>query len=300
MRNQFIVLLLALGVLTACEDEPPVVIVVPPSETPVDVIDNFYYVQFGWGKPSLGDTVTMEVPDDTLGTDSTAYQWKLKKDFMQTSFDLRHEKIIDTTNAEELDEHLAVGYHYAPATFLYTRGLHEYLREKHPQAPVGLERYLEEELFNPLEEAELEVFKNIFHISFPWKITSDTLPFWDIQDYLDNPSIREDFINWGRVGNNNLIEDTIWNNDAYSGVVLSYIDENHEEWRTDNPPTFQDGSYFVIREKEVNIRDNQTYYIIRGEFSANLYNSRGEYKKAKGGKFQLRILTDVLLGEQPE
>lgn len=300
MKHQFIVLLLAMGVLVGCEDEPPVVIVVPPSETPVDVIDQYYYVQFGWGKPSKGDTVTMEVPDDTLGTDSTAYEWSMKKDYMQWSFDLRNEKIIDTTNAEELDNHKAVGYHYAPATFLYRRELHEYLKEKHPQAPLSFETYLQEEMFNPLDEAELEVFKSIFHISFPWKITSDTLPFWDIQDYLDNPAVRRGAVNWGRVGNNNLIEDTIWNNDAYTGVVLSYIDENHEEWRTDNPPTFQDGSYFVIKDKQVNTYDHQTYYIITGEFQANLYNNRGEYKQAKGGKFQLRILTDVELGEQPE
>lgn len=297
MKRKIFLFGFALALLVGCTDDPPIVIIVPPQETPVTLIDNYYYAQFGWGKPSNKDTVTIEVPDDTLGSDTVPFVWDVKRDFMLSAFEMRNEKIIDTTNAEEEDVHLAWGYHYAPAAYFYNRGLYEYLRDAND--PVSFENYLLGEEYDEDKDEERLVYQDVFGVAFPWNIKGDTLPFWDIQDYLDHPKIVKGPVNWGRVGNNK-VQDTLWNNDAYTGVVISYVDNDNVEWRTDNPPTFQDGSYFLITDKRINQRDGLTYYIITGEFAANLYNSNGEYKQAKGGKFRLRILTDIELGEQPE
>jgi len=299
MKRKLILFGFCLSLLVGCTDDPPIVIIAPPQEPPVTLIDNYYYAQFGWGKSSKGDTVTIEVPDDTLGSDTVPFVWDMRRDFMLNAFEMRNEKIIDTTNAEEVDVPLAWGYHYSPAAYFYNRGLYEYLRDDFSNDPVSFEYYLLEDEFDIDNEDQRLVHQDIFGIAFPWKIKGDTLPFWDIQDYLDHPSIHEGNVNWGRVGNNKT-QDTLWNNDAYTGVVISYVDNDNVEWRTDNPPTFQDGSYFLITDKKVNQRDGQTYYIISGEFAANLYNKNGEYKQAKGGKFRMKIMTDVYLGEQPE
>lgn len=281
----------------------------PPEITPTTVIDNYYYVQFGWGKSSRGDTVTLEVPDDTLGTDSGAFEWDLDLDCMLTSYEERNEQVLDTTNADELDEEdiFPIGYHYSPATFMYPRRLHNFLREDFEEGPTEslFPRYYDDEMFDPEEDEqgddERKAYVNVFGMHFPLAI-DDTLPYWDIQDYLDNPSVQIGDVRWGRVGSSteHNYSDSLWGNDAYNGVVVSYVDENNIEWRSDNPPTFQDGSYFVINKKIVNQRDGRTYFIIEGEFRANLYNKFGEYKQAKGGKFRLPILTDTELGEQPD
>jgi len=140
--------------------------------------------------------------------------------------------------------------------------------------------------------------RDIVTLAFPFS-TKDTLAFWDIQDYIDNPSIREDFIRWGRVGNND-IGDTLWNNDAQEGAVISYLDTAGVEWRSDNPPTFQPFGYFRITEVEANLKDYQSYNIITGDFSVRLYNDNREYKDMKNAKFRMRIITDIELGPEPQ
>ena len=317
---------LVLLVLAGCKPQPPEVIIVPPVETPREVIDNYYFVKFGWGKSSLKDTVTIEIPDDTIGSDSVPFVWDEELDYMFASYDLKHEKIIDTTgwsgdlewdSGDEYkdlfpddyqdfrEDQLPVGYHYAPGTYTYPRGLQKYWLDSSEE---GFESVYPEDVdYNP-EPDENDIlanyYKNIFGLLFPWNIDTDTSAFWDIQDYIDNPSINVGNVNWGRVGAEEWIyfPDTVlmWNNDAYTGVVISYIDDQHVEWRSDNHPTFQDGTYFVIKDKILNQRDGDTYYIIEGEFSVNLYNEFGEYKQAKGGKFRLPIITDVVLDPQPE
>jgi hypothetical protein len=309
-----------------CKPQPPEVIIVPPEETPRDLIDNYYFVKFGWGKTSDKDTITIEIPDDTLGSDTMPFEWDLELDYMLTNFDLKHEKIHDTTGwSAELewdsgdefkdlfpddyndfrDEAIPIGYHYAPATFCYPRGL----RGEWVDNSGGSfeEIYPQEVDVNP-EATEKDYlqkyYKNIFGIIFPWNIDTDTSAFWDIQDYLDNPSAKIGNQKWGRVGAEEWIyyPDTflMWNNDAYTGVVISFTDDQHIEWRSDNYPTFQDGSYLIITDRILNQRDGLTYFIIEGEFTVNLYNDNGEFKLAKGGKFRLPVLADVPLDPQPE
>lgn len=323
--NIFIGILILL--LAGCKPQPPEVVIVPPTETPREVIDNYYYVKFQWGKNSLKDTITIEIPDDTIGSDSVPFVWDAEFDYMLSSWDMKHEKILDTTGwsaeleweyydeykdlleddyPDFLEDALPIGYHYAPATFAYPRGIYDFLREDEDatfdeEFPLNVD-------FETDPEAELtrdqEYYKNIFGLIFPWNIQGDTGGFWDIQDYLDNPSAIPGTINWGRVGSEEWAykPDTflMWNSDAYSGVVISFTDEQHVEWRSDNHPTFQDGSYFVINKRILNQRDGLTYYIIEGEFSVKLYNPNEEYKQAKGGTFRLPVLADVELEPQPE
>jgi len=277
MKVKFFTIALCVLALTACKDDPPpVIITVPEPEIPDTRIDQFYYVQFAWGKTSQKDTLTFEVPDDTT-------TWDLEKDYMNVAMDIRNEVVYDTADADELDPPYAKkGWHYAPTSFFYPRKYVEYLKQ--PSS-------------NP--EEYQAAYQHIFSISFPWLIKGDTLPFWDIQDYLDNPSIVKGNIPWGRIGNNEP-GDTIWNNDARNGVVITYIDENGEMWRTDNPPTFQPFGYFVIKRVSTNTHDSETYNIIEGECAARLYNSLGYQKDLHGGKFRVKILTDIELSPQPE
>lgn len=271
----------------SCDDLPPEVIRVEDPETPKSKIDQYYYVQFQWGKPSNRDTITMEVPDDTaaLNADGT---WDLLNDYYNTVFELKNEPIRDTTDADILDFHYRIGWHYSPVTMLYTRSA-ELTRRQGTSAPA-----------DELEDA----LKSRFAISFPWKILGDTLPFWDIEDYFANPSIREGIVQWGRDGNN-IEADTLWNNDAYTGIVLSYTDTAGVEWRTDNPPTFQQGepkSFFYINSITRNTRpDEPGFWVIEGEFTARVYNDGQTQRLMHGGKFRLPLLTDdIELGEQPE
>lgn len=263
--------------LTSCQDDPPpIILTVPEPEVPDTRIDQFYYVQFAWGKSSLKDTHTFEMPDDTSS-------WDLEKDYVNYAMEIRNEAAFDTTNADEEDPpYDTVAWHYAPTSFLYPKKYIEYLKQ-----PGGS------------EEEFQEVYKHLFSISFPWILKQDSLPFWDIQDYLDNPSVKKGNIPWGRIGNN-ITADTIWNNDAQNGVVISYIDENGELWRSDFPPTFQPFGYFVITSMITNTRDGETYNIIEGECAARLYNSIGYQKELRGGKFRLKILTDIKLSPQPQ
>ncbi|HAW20680.1 MAG TPA: hypothetical protein DCX14_10900 [Flavobacteriales bacterium] len=323
MKGNILILGLALLMMVGCKDDPPEVIIVPPAETPRDFIDSHYFVKFGWGKTAKKDTVTIEVPDDTLGSDSVPFTWDLERDFMLKAFDLKHEKIIDTTGwSSELEwestddyrdlfpddyndfraERYSVGYHYAPSAYFYPRGLYDYFFAQ----DETFEEYYKKDNFKASGDPEDEfdqLYQGIFGITFARKNEADTGAFWDIQDYLAHPLIKVGNVPWGRVGSEwTYAPDTIlmWNNNAFEGVVLSYIDETNVEWRTDNPPTFQDGSYFVIKNKKINQYDGLTYYIIEGEFQALLYNDNKEYKLAKGGTFRTRILADVELEGQPE
>ncbi len=316
----------ALLILAGCKPQPPEVIIVPPVETSRNIIDNYYFVKFSWGKSSLKDTVVIEIPDDTLGSDSAPFVWDESLDYMFASYDLKHEKIIDTTGwkadlewdsgdeyrdlcPDDYDDfrenQLPVGYHYAPGTYIYPRGLQKYWMDLSEEGFESL--YPEDIDFNPEPDENdflANYYKNIFGLVFPWSIDSDTTAFWDIQDYMDNPSVKTGNVNWGRVGAEEWIyfPDTalMWNSDAYTGVVISFIDDQHVEWRSDGHPTFQDDSYFVIKQKILNQRDGVTYYIIEGEFSVFLYNEFGENKQARQGSFRLPIITDVALDPQPE
>lgn len=265
--------------LAACKDgQDPVVTIVPEPVVSDNRIDQFYYVQFAWGKTSLKDTLTFEVPDDTSS-------WNLQRDYMNLAAETRNEAIVDTSLVGEVDPpYEKIGWHYAPASFLYPRAYIEYLEK-----PGG----------NP--EEFKKVNKRIFSISFPWvlKGTENASAFWDIEDYLSNPFIAEGNIRWGRVGNNEE-DEVIWNNDAQNGVVISYIDENGELWRSDFHPTYQPFGYFNIRKVSINDHDPETYNLIEGECAARLYNAVGYHKDLRGGKFRLKILTDTELGMQPD
>lgn len=281
MKVKFLTLAVCALALSACKDDPPpVVITVPEPEIPDSRIDQYYYVQFAWGKTSQKDTHTYEVPDDTSS-------WDLEKDYMNIALDIRNEAVLDTANADDLDEGDPIpkdGWHYAPTSFFYPRKYVEYMKDPSGDA-----------------EAYAEAYQNLFSISFPWilKGPADTIQFWDIEDYLENPSIVKGNIPWGRVGNN-VFEDSLWNNDAYTGAVITYVDESGEMWRSDNHPTFQPFGYFVIKSIITNDRDKETYSIIEGECAARLYNSIGYYKDLRGGKFRMKILTDIELSPQPE
>jgi hypothetical protein len=321
MRIRLLIFGLLILVLGSCKDKVPQVILVEYPPVSKNVIDNYYYVQFSWGKVSLKDTVTMEIPDDTLGTDSTQFSWDLERDYMQSVYDMRNHPIWDTTNAEEEDlpreEILKLGWNYAPTCAFYTRRAYDYFNGPDINAFVSKDNYLDnfytyiinrsyrpedfdlETDTDPASIAENKAYQNIFFASFPWKDEKDTLPFWDIEDYLYNPSIETGIVRWGRIGTTDLV-DSIWNNDVFDGVVLHYRDSEGVVWETDNPPTFQDGSYFKINSKILNRRNGLSYYIIEGEFAARFYNDRGEYKQARDGKFRMNILSDIELGAQPE
>ena len=323
MNRNILLLGLSLLLLVGCKDDPPEVIIVPPAETPRDFIDSHYFVKFQWGKNALKDTVTIEVPDDTLGSDSVPFVWDLEKDFMLQAFDLKHEKIVDTTGwsgtlewettqeyrdlfPEDYNdfrfEQFATGYHYSPSAYFYNRGLHE----NFVSTGETFEEYYKKDNYKSTGDPEDEfdkLYQGIFGITFPKKNEDDSSAYWDIQDYLANPNIQTGNVPWGRVGTEWVYTpDTVlmWNNNAFEGVVITYIDDMNVEWRTDNPPTFQDGSYFVINKKTINQYDGLTYYIIEGEFQALLYNDNTEFKLAKGGTFRTRILADIELEGQPE
>lgn len=280
MKRNLLFVLLTCLFFVSCKDEPPEVLVVPTPEVPDTKIDQYFYVKFGWGKTSLNDTIVMEVPDDTIET-----EWVPERDYMNLVEELRSEPVFDTTNAEILDPEdiEKIAFHYAPSSVFYPRDLIELQRSN----------------ANPSVEELEAVNAGIFTISFPWYVKGDTLPFWDIQDYLDNPSIREDDIPWGRIGNN-IDNDSLWNIDGRTGVVISYLDEDGVLWESDNPPTFQPFGYFVIHDVWYNNRDDESYNIIVGECAARLYNDRGEFKELRGGTFRVRILGDIELSPQPE
>lgn len=284
MKSNLLFFAIACFVLASCEDSPPEVLEVPTPEVPDSKIDQYYYVQFAWGKGQAADTITMEVPDDTT-------EWVPERDYMNDVLDIRNEVVWDTANAEELDpeEIEKTAWHYAPSSIFYPRDYIELTRTTNG---------------NPNPEELAEVYNGIFRISFPWYIKKDTIQFWDIQDYLDHPMIAEGDVPWGRVGNNdgasNLGGDSLWNIDGRTGVMMSYLDENGELWESDNDPTFQPFGYFVIRKVITNHRDDVSYNIIEGECAARLYSEQGYYKELRGGKFRVRILNDIELSPQPE
>ncbi|GAB4374704.1 MAG: hypothetical protein Kow0075_00600 [Salibacteraceae bacterium] len=286
MKVKFIIIYALILTISACDDKPPQVHDVPDPPVPPTKIDQFYYAQFQWGKPSLKDTITMEVPDDTIGTETEPYEWNYDYDYMVKAKELRNEPMYDTAGAKHWDPDDEIqpekyGWHYVPAAEFITRKWFE-LKLSGDISPEDYEAY----------------YGNFLTIAFPWRIKGDTLGFWDIQDYLDHPMMKTGYLQWGRVGNN-VFSDSIWNMDAYTGVVITYIDENGEEWSTDNPPTFQDGSYFYVKRLSFNNHDNTTYYLMEGEFKAKLYNSYGEYKEARGGKFRIPIMTQIELSDKP-
>ena len=51
--------------------------------------------------------------------------------------------------------------------------------------------------------------RNIFHIAFSTRIDNDTLPFWDIEDYIYNANLKEGSVKWGRVGTQKMRIDTL-------------------------------------------------------------------------------------------
>lgn len=293
MRNKLIVAALISASacsLVGCNDDPPIVIIVPPSETPKSRIDQYFYAQFQWGKAAFKDTITMEVPDDTSSLTKDD-KWDLLTDFYNVPSEIKNEPILDTAEADIADYLYRVGWHYAPSTSFFTR-----------------KSFLVYDQESPAPEDITGAYKNIFTISFPWKrelenLAVDTLPFWDIQDYMSNPSIHVGDIKWGRVGNN-IFSDSLWNNDAYTGVVVSYVDSSGTLWSTDLPPTWQDGSppsYFQIKKLYRNDKDLESYYIMEVEFTARLYNKSGAQRLAAGGRARMKILTtDIELGPQPE
>jgi hypothetical protein len=267
-------------VLSACKDQTPEITQnpPPPPEPSIHIIDNYYYAQFTWTKQ--GDTHTYEVLDDTLTwTDSS---------FVNVVYDARSEEVYDTVGAAEKliepDKRLKIGWHYAPSTSMITNLLYGYRN-----APLGEEPALEE---------LVDATRDIFTISFPWS-NKDTLAFWDIQDYLDHPVVEKGQIKWGRIGNN-VLSDTIWNQDAREGVVISYIDTAGVEWRSDFWPTFQPFGYFVITDMQPNLRDGESYDIITGEFAVRLYNKYQQWRDMRYGKFRMRLYSDIELGPEPQ
>jgi len=270
-------LLVTVLFLGSCKDQTPDV----PNPEPVPsihIIDNYYYAQFTYGK--AGDTMTYEVLDDsTAWTDSN---------YVNIVFDARNEAIEDTTGASEdplEPPYLKTGWHYAPTTSLITKKLYDFRNPLPGEEP-------------PIDEL-LDATNDIFSIQFPWYVDNDTVAVWDIQDYLENSVLKEGQIAWGRVGNNTF-SDTIWNNDARNGVVVSYIDTAGMEWRSDNWPTFQPFGYFVINKIEPNFRDGESYDIIEGEFAARVYNRFQQWKDIRYGKFRMRLYSDIDLGPEPQ
>ncbi len=280
MFRKTIVLLTCASLFWSCRDQTPNLpdISVPPPVPSIHIIDNDLYFQFTWGRQA--DTMTYEVLDD-----STLWQ---PSDYINLVGDVRNEEVFDTTGSaagQLFPPFPKFGWHYAPLTTLITKNYRDLLRD------ISNDEAVEQEVLD-------RAARDIVTLYFPF-ITSDTLPYWDIQDYIDNPSIREDFIRWGRVGNNILI-DTIWNNNAQEGAVVSYIDTAGVEWRSDNPPTFQPFGYFRISKVQPNLKDGQSYNLIKGDFSVRLYNKNRESKDMKNGKFSLRIISDIELGPEPQ
>lgn len=281
LKKIFIGLVLMVAMI-ACREQPPDVIIDPimPPEPSKHIIDNYYYVQYTLGRQR--DTFTYEILDDTTQWgDTTWYNYVSE---------VRSEEIYDTVGAEDLedyDERIKTGFTYAPTTTVLQKRYHEILFPG-----------IEDPIPDPLEVEEFN--DDYFSLQFPFNDLTDTVAFWDIEDYLNNPSLDEPgLIAWGRVGNNNL-EDTIWNNDARPGVVISYTDTAGVEWRSDNWPTFQPYGYFKLETIEPNFRDNQSYDIINGEFAARLYNDEQAFIDMYFGKFRLRILGDIELSPEPK
>ena len=150
----------------------------------------------------------------------------------------------------------------------------------------------------PSLEELLDASVDIFTISFPW-FTEDTLAVWDVEDYLNHPEVKEGQVRWGRIGNNTF-GDTIWNNDARAGVVISYIDTGGVEWRSDFTPTFQPFGYFVISSAKPNLQDGKSYDIIEGEFAVRLYNKFKQWRDIRYGKFRMRLFDDIEFGPEPK
>ncbi|MEX2595739.1 MAG: hypothetical protein WEC59_02330 [Salibacteraceae bacterium] len=285
MKKSIVFMVLSSLAVTAllfsgCKEQPPIVIEnpIPPKEPSNHKIENYYYVQFEVGKNR--DTSTYQVPDDSTSWENDTYFNYVHEE--------RNEPIFDTTDMEELDdpdERIKIGWTYAPTTTMLKKRYHELL-------------FPGEDGDIPDQE-EIDMYDNdYFSISFPWS-TKDTLAVWDIEDYLNNPSIKKGQIKWGRVGNNEY-NDSLWNNDAREGVVISYVDTAGTEWSSDNWPTFQPFGYFVINQVEANYRDNGSYDIITGEFAVRLYNEYQEVKDFRSGSFRLRILGEFERGPEPE
>ena len=277
MLKKLLILFLVSVTLAGCEDPVPVVIDVPIVKPPVSkhVIDTYYYVQFAWGKNQ--DTITLEVPDDTSDLSDFDYHALVRE--------LKSEPIIDTTDKINIEwpEVDTVGWHYAPGGSLMPDIFVQLMRSEQNATP---------------EEAEAAT-KNIITISFPYEVKGDTLPYWDISDYLVNPSLVKGPVKWGRVGNN-IFNDTIWNQDVQAGAMISFIDDQGRVWESDNHPTFQPFGYFELTQVIYNNRDGRSYGIIQGEFAVRLYNELVEYKDMRDGKFRIRILGDIELSPQPE
>ncbi|MDJ1470012.1 hypothetical protein [Xanthocytophaga flava] len=87
--------------------------------------------------------------------------------------------------------------------------------------------------------------------------------------------------------------DTIDEESYKNGIVISYIDNDGEEWRSDYGSADQTGSIFKITSVVKNT-DPTTYptmrQVITGEFSCKLYNKAGKSKNLEDGKFNIRIL----------
>lgn len=279
MLRKAIIFLSPIVLLMACVDQTPEVIKNPlPPKKPSDhILNEYFYVQFAVNRES--DTVTYEVLDDTNSWEDSNY--------VNVVMEVRNEPMLDTTGkaAEEIEEPvLRAGWHYAPGTSMIKKKLYDY---------------------NTSDEIELDIEElealngHIFTMYFPYLIKGDTFGFWDFEDYVNNPSVKEGDVKWGRVGNN-IYNDSVWNTDAQNGVVITYIDTAGVEWRSDNHPTFQPFGYFVLDEVIPNLRDGYSYNIIRGRFAVRLYNQFGEIKDFRGGQFRMRIFDDIELAEEPQ
>lgn len=268
------------AIVSSCKPpiEEPIVVIVPDPEPTEHFIDQYYYAQFTWGRGTNNDTVTMQEPIDTSIVDDTTR-------FYQNSFELLSVPMKDTTEVDEdtdLEDLDTIGWVYAPSAAMHPFRLEEFNRGNS-------------------DRTEAQVTKDVFRISFPVREFNDTVPYWDIQDYIDNPSVRVGNINWGRIGEE-MKADTffMFYNDHRDGVMISYTDERGEVWESDNNPTFQPFGYFQIDSLYVNNRDQITYNIMVGQFAARLYNDVGYYKDMRAGKFRMKIFTDIPLGPKPK
>src|SRR5690606_33248992 len=137
--------------------------------------------QFTWGR--VEDTFTLQEPDELIyGVEGLSYDTVWANVFMEAM----NVAVIDTMDTDIPIRNKA--WLYCPATSFY-RGqyLAEVLKKDDPKLGE----------FNQLLYDSLE--NNSLTISFPY-VTDDTLQFWDIKDYIANPTISRGQKNWGRIG----------------------------------------------------------------------------------------------------
>jgi len=273
MLKRSLFILAGFVAIVGCNPQPPVVDVIPPPEPTEHFIDQYYYVQFTWGKNQ--DTITIQTDGDTLDlNDST---------LLNLVFDVRNEPVYDSTgnSVDPLEPPFPKkDWHYAPSSNFTPYMLIKSIADGDLD---GIDKY----------------GRNIFQLSFPWTVRKDTFGFWDIQDYLNNPSITEGSQKWGRIGNN-ILGDTIWNQDAQDGAMISYTDTGGVVWESDNHPTFQPFGYFQLDKVQFNSHDGYSYNVVTGQFAVRLYDAFGNSRDMKNGKFRMRILSDIELSEEPK